>query len=286
MRPADAIPPGDLLGPGYEAIEHLARSNVLDVYDAWSVERGCRVVVKTLCPERRSDRRARAALVREGRLLARLTHPHLVRCYEVVREPHPAIVLETLRGETVAHLVERRERRLTSLELAFLGLHLCSGLGYLHARGIVHLDVKPSNVIAEAGRAKLIDLSVARRPGRCPAGVGTWCYLAPEQARGGDVGPAADVWGVGGLLFEAATGECAFDDAGDDADYPQLERRAEPVRRLRPRLHPALADAVDAALDPDPARRPTLAQLAARLEDAARLPRTERRLGAAQGSSR
>ena len=193
MRPFAA---GRELAPGYEVIGHLARSNVLDVYDAWSHERACRCVVKLLRPDRRGDERAARALQREGRLLARLSHPHLVRGYETLREPLPAVVMETLRGETVAHLVDRRTRRLSAAELGHLGVHLCSAIAYLHGRGMLHLDLKPSNVIAEAGRAKIIDLSLARPPGRVRPGTGTWCYMPPEQARGGEVRPASDAWGI------------------------------------------------------------------------------------------
>ena len=261
----------------YTTLAHLARSNVLDVYDAWCDDRRCRVILKTLRPDRRGDARARAALLREGRLLRRLSHPHLVRGYDVLDGPLPAIVLETLGGETLAHLVERRERRLSARELGFLGLHLCSAVGYLHRQGLLHLDLKPSNVIAEGGRAKVIDLSLARRAGRVRPGTGTWCYLAPEQARGDEVGSAADVWGLAGVLFEAATGECAFDDERDTAEHPQLLRRAEPVRSLRRGLARPLADAIDACLAPDPAVRPRLEQLAMACEAATGLPAKDRR---------
>ena len=159
-------------------------------------------------PARRCGRCAR--LQREGRLLERLSHPHLVRGYETLREPLPAVVMETLRGETVAHLVARRARRLSAVELGHLGVHLCSAISYMHGQGVLHLDLKPSNVIAEAGRAKIIDLSLARAPGSMRAGIGTWCYMAPEQARGGEVGTAADVWGIAGVLYEAATGFAPF----------------------------------------------------------------------------
>jgi serine/threonine protein kinase len=246
--------------PGYELRRRLARSDVLDVHEAWSHERGCSVVVKTLRPDRRGDAAAARALRREGRLLRRLDHPHLVRAYDVLADPVDAVVLETLGGETLAHLVRRRRRRLSAPELAFLGQHLCSVVGYLHGQGWLHLDLKPSNVVADGGRAKVIDLSIARRPGRARAGVGTWCYLAPEQATGGDVAAPADVWGIGVALFEAATGERAFDD--DEHEFPQLHRRADPVRSLR-RLPPALAGAIDACLEPDPAARPSVPELLA-----------------------
>jgi serine/threonine protein kinase len=249
---------GARLADGLEVIAHLARSNVLDVYDAWDGRRGCRVAVKTLRPDRRGDPSARRALMREGRLLARLGHPHLVRAYEVHEAERPFVVLETLRGATLGALID--QRRLSPAEAAHLGLQIGSALRYLHAEQLVHLDVKPSNVIADSGTAKLIDLSIARRPGRIKAGVGTWSNLAPEQARGGLVGPAADVWGLGTILHEAICGVPPFGD-DDEAEYPCLERRADSVRRHRPRTPRALADALDAALEPAPADRPQIEAL-------------------------
>jgi serine/threonine protein kinase len=254
------------LAAGYEVIEHLHRSRVLDVYDCWSAERECRCIVKTLRPDRSADARARRRLLAEGRLLERLRHPGFVRGYETLRSPRPAIVMETLTGETLAHLVERRARPLSSRELAFLGLQLGSAVGYLHRQGYLHLDLKPSNIIAECGRAKLIDLSIARRPGPARPGVGTWCYMAPEQARGGRVAPPADVWGIGVVLWEAACGDTPF---GDEAvDYPQLAGRA-PALGSRRRLAPGLAAVVDRCLEPDPRARPSLAELRAALEPVA-----------------
>lgn len=278
MRPFGA---GRELAAGYEVIAHIARSNVLDVYDAWSHERSCRCVVKLLRPDRRGDAFASRALQREGRLLQRLSHPHLVRGYGTLRDPLPAVVMETLRGETVAHLVARRDRRLSAADLGHLGVHLCSAISYLHRRGVLHLDLKPSNIIAEAGRAKIIDLSLARAPGRMKAGIGTWCYMAPEQVRGAEVGPAADVWGIGAILYEGATGVAPFGDEEDeDHEFPSLQRPAHPVARDR-RLPAPLAAAIDAALRADPHGRPSVAQFAAACEQAAGLPPTERRFGAA-----
>jgi serine/threonine protein kinase len=255
--------PGVELAPGYEILEHLHRSRVLDVYDAWSVERECRCVVKTLRPDRLGDGGARRRLVAEGRLLEDLRHPGIVRAYETLRSPQPVVAMETLSGETLARMIERRRRRLSTRELAFLGLQLSSAIGYLHRRGWLHLDLKPSNIVAESGRAKLIDLSIARRPGRARAGVGTWCYMAPEQVRGGRLGGPTDVWGIGVVLWEAACGDTPFGD--ESLEYPQLEHRAPPLRTRR-RLAATLAAAVDRCLEPDPRARPSLAALRAVLE--------------------
>jgi serine/threonine protein kinase len=254
--------PGSAIAPGYEVVEHLARGRDLDVYDAWSAERRCRCVVKTLRPDRRANERAVRRLLHEGRMLGRLCHPSIVRGYETLRDPHPLVAMETLGGETLAHLVERRD--LTAVEVAFLGLQVGSAIRYLHAHDTLHLDLKPSNVIADNGRAKLIDLSIARRPGRTKAGIGTWCYMSPEQARGGPVDWAADVWGIGVLLYAAVAGDTPFADG--DGEYPQLELRAPAVRSERPRLTRPLADAIDACLEPEPSARPSVDELCALLE--------------------
>jgi eukaryotic-like serine/threonine-protein kinase len=260
----------------YELLDHLHRSRGFDVYDAWSCERRCRCVIKTPRADRADDPVLLRGLEREGRLLYELTHPHILRGYELLPGPVPAVVTETLRGETLSHLLEG-SRRLSAAEAGVLGLQLCSAIGYLHEHGHLHLDLKPSNVVIDAGRAIVVDLSIARPPGRAPAGLGTWCYLAPEQATGAPLGPAADVWGIGALLFEVLTGRAPFGDAEDEAsselatddaepsDYPQLHARAPLVRSLR-RVPASLANAVDACLEPNPARRPSVADLSIELE--------------------
>lgn len=129
--------------PGYETIELLRRGRDLEVYDAWSEERACRCVVKTPRPDRLDHEGARAAAAGEGRLLCRLTHPHIVRAYEVIEEPVPMVVMETLSGETLSHMVEVRDVRLTAAEVAHLGLHLASAVRYLHGHGWLHLDQSP-----------------------------------------------------------------------------------------------------------------------------------------------
>lgn len=263
MRPLGR---GRELAPGTTVLEHLHRSAGLDVYDAWNEPRGCRVVVKTLRPDRLRVPGARARLVREGRLLMRLTHPHVVRAYEVHDDRRPAIVLETLGGETLAHLVEQAGA-LSGRELANLGAHLAAALRHLHASGVLHLDLKPSNVVAEHGRAKVIDLSHARRPGRVRAGHGTWSYMAPEQVRGGAVDAATDVWGLGIVLMTAALGANPLEDRADELDVedPQLHGRLPLLARERPRLPRELTTLVDACLEPADADRPGVDDVLPRL---------------------
>jgi eukaryotic-like serine/threonine-protein kinase len=257
---------GARIAPGYEVIEHLSRSKLLDVYDVWSEERDCRCVAKMLRPDCAEDTRGRRRLLDEGRLLERLTHPHIVRAYETLERPQPIVILETIGGATLWHLICSRSRRLPLADIAFLGLHLCSAVGYLHRNGILHRDLKPANVIADHGQAKLIDLSLAKPPGRSSPGAGTPNYMAPEQVRGGELGPAADVWGIGAVLFTAAVGHAPFDADPVTGRYPQLEQRAEPVNAHR-RVAAEFTQTIAACLEPDPGDRPSIAELVERLDD-------------------
>jgi serine/threonine protein kinase len=271
----DGPPPlaaGERLAPGYEVIAHMRRGNHLDVYDAWSEERACRVIAKTPRDDRLDDGETVRALFREGRLLEKFTHPHIVRAYEVIKEPRPVVILETLTGATLAYLIDTAPRRLAVSDIVHLGLHLCSALHYLHRHDVLHLDLKPSNIVSESRLAKIIDLSIARRPGRGKAGAGTTQYMAPEQVTGDHISPATDVWGVGAVLWEAATGEEPFnadDEDDDEPSYEQLERRIVPIRSYR-RVPAAFANLVESCLEPDPAARPTIEELMERLRDLAR----------------
>ena len=232
-------------------IERLSRGHAYDVFDAWSEERGCRCIVRTLRPDRRHDRKAKAELLREGRLLERLTHPHLVRAYETRSKP-PLVVLETLGGSTLGALLQHG--CLDRTDLVQLGLQLGSAIRYLHRNGVLHLDLKPDNLIAEAGRLKVIDLSIAQPPGRVPPGTGTARWMAPEQLRGGEVGPAADVWGIGRVLAAAGGGDLVRDCLAEDpAARPTVDAVIGRLRLLSsaPDVEPTLLGA--RAPDPQPA---------------------------------
>lgn len=262
--------------PGYQLLALLHQGRQVNVYDAWSIERGCRCVVKTGRPDRTVDSRSMRDLVAEGRLLSSLSHPHVVRVYDVIKGAAPAVVLETLSGNTLSSLLDRHGR-LPVGDALHLGLHLCSAVGYLHSRGWLHLDLKPSNVVADSGRAKLIDLSIARRPGRRRPGIGTPGYLSPEQAMGAELGPPADVWGIGGLLYEALSGDPAVPDTGTDTGTSTPSSSADrsgtttggPVTvvvpaplRTRRRIPPGVVEMIDGALHLDPLQRPTVAEVA------------------------
>jgi len=264
---AGAVAPGAELVPGYKVVQLMRRGGRLDTYDAHSVERDCRCVVKVVRPDREDEEHCQAALVREGSLLRDLAHPNLVRVYDVIEEPRPAVVMETLTGATLAAVIE--ESTLGAVDAALLGRQLTSALSYLHGQDWLHLDVKPSNVVVQAGQAILIDLSLATRPGDGRPHAGTYGYLAPEQITGRDLSPATDVFGLGVTLAEALTGDLPYGEEERWAGGTSPRRTAWFFRRRLAKQPGALTELISACIDPDPARRPSLAALRAALDTVA-----------------
>lgn len=266
------LEPGAEIAARYRVVELLSRGNDLDVYDVWSEDLQARCVIKTLRPDRLDRPRLVERLAFEGNILTTLHHPHLVRGYEVLEVPRPLVVMETITGYTLEGLLLHKRARLPLVDLVNLGEHLCSALQFLHRREILHLDLKPKNVVSEAGKAKIIDFSLAHAPGRGPAGWGTPAYMAPEQARGDEFTTACDVWALGLILYEAASGVQPFDEPGGSDDetasesststdsdrvYHQLTVRADPLRALR-RLPTALSSIIDRCLEPLAPERPAV----------------------------
>lgn len=251
--------------PGYRLERLLHRGRSFEIYQAWSVARDCCVVVKRARPAAQST--AARRLLAEGRLLTRLTHPHLVRAYEVQRTPRPSVVLETLPGRTLGHLFG--DGPLPPRDVVMLGRQLTSVVSYLHAEGVIHADLKPGNATVSCGLVRVIDLSLAQPPGPWRTRAGTPGYLAPEQATQQVVGPATDVWGLGLLLLEAASGDDPY-----PVGCPEYDEGRGPVQAPRPlrrrrRTSRELSDLIEAMTQVSPAERMSLAQVRTELN---RLP--------------
>jgi eukaryotic-like serine/threonine-protein kinase len=223
---------------------------------------------------------------REARAAARLNHPGIVAVYELASDEHDVyLVSELVRGRTLAELVHARA--IADRDVARIGIALCEALEHAHARGVIHRDVKPQNVMvltepaAGAGFAKLADFGVAhvRSMGDRGAGhpaegdpltrtgdvVGTLAYMAPEQADGARVTSACDVYSLALTLYEAWTGTNPVRAGGPAATARRLGRPLPSLAALRRDLPLELCDAIDAGLDIDPARRPAPARLRAEL---------------------
>jgi serine/threonine-protein kinase len=264
---------GDEIVPGRSALRRLGGGKQYEAYLAWDEELLALVVVKVLRPHLNGDARALEALIREAELLDRLNHPVVVRTFgSVLQGERPHLVLEFLEGGRLSRLI-RKFGKLELEQLLPLALQVCSALHYLARREIVHLDVKPSNIIMGAP-PRLIDFSVARdwaRARSITSPVGTDAYMSPEQCDPGraEIGTAADVWGLGATLFHAVTGRPPFlrPDGYDRSDpaqrFPQLGREHEEIPS---RVPAPVAGTIAACLAPDPADRPAPAAVAEALE--------------------
>lgn len=264
---------GDEIVPGRSAIKRLGGGYRYEAYLAWDDHLRSLVVLKVVRPGLVEDSHTLHGLESEVALLERLNHPVLLRGFGAATEgPRPHVVLEHLEGPRLSTLL-RKYGPLPPEQLVPLALQLCAAIHYLAREGVVHLDVKPSNIIM-GGPPRLIDLSVARTLEQCErlgSPVGTDAWMAPEQCEPEGalpVGPAADVWGVGATLFRAVAGERPFrkgdPESGVPAErWPQL---VEPPEVLPDKVPSAIAEPVMACLAHDPGDRPAPGQVADQLE--------------------
>lgn len=254
------LAPGDEIAPGRRIVEPLGRGERYQTYLAFDDHLLTPVVAKVLRADRRDDRRARRGLAAEAELVESIRHPVIVRSFGLHGDGlWPHLLLEHLEGPALSSLL-RRHGPLPLAQLVPLAVQLGSALHYLRGEGLVHLDVKPRNIIMGAP-PRLIDLSVARtteQAARLDHPVGTDAYMAPEQCRpiaGVPVGPPADVWGLGATLFEAVAGRRAWPDVDG---FPQT---VEGPGMLPLDTPMPLVDMIFACLDDDPAARPAPAEL-------------------------
>jgi serine/threonine protein kinase len=270
---------GDEIHPGRYAVRLLGGGRRYETYLAWDDELLTLVAIKVLRPHLIDNEAARSGLHSEARALVELEHPAIVRSFDQVRSgDRPHLVLEFLDGPRLSTLIRRYG--VIVEQLLPLALELCSALHYMSTKGFVHLDVKPRNIVM-SGPPRLIDLSVATHVDdlrRIETQTGTDAYMAPEQCDPGrfsQIGPPADVWGLGVTLFEALARQRPFPDAGDGAllaeRYPQLV--AEPAP-LPAHLSAGLAAVIGGCLEKNPEDRPSARELAEALEPwVASLPR-------------
>ena len=239
------------------------------VYEAWDGRLERSVAVKAIEQRGEAGRR----VLREAQAAARLNHPGIVTLYELGEEEGSALlVTELVEGSTLGKLAAAGE--LSDREIGEIGADLCEALDHAHSRGVVHRDIKPENIQVVDGdrRAKLMDFGVARLADEAPLTalgdvVGTLAYMAPEQAEGREVGPEADVYSLGLVLYECWSGENPNRRATPAATARAIGGRFRRLHRLRPDLPRDLADTVDACLAPRPKHRPSLEELGTAIED-------------------
>jgi serine/threonine protein kinase len=271
--PAQARNPmGELLAGKYRLVRLLGRGGVGEVYEAIHDVIGLRVAVKLIRTEFAGNAELAARFLQEARAAAAGGHPGIVHVHDVGTTPDGRmyLVMEFLDGEDLDKVLRRRHR-MPADEICDILCEVLDAVGAAHAAGIVHRDLKPENVYLTAttrGRriVKLVDFGIARlataggaatrltQPG---AVMGTPYYMAPEQARGEqDVGPAADIYAVGVMLFEALSGRLPF--TGNNFHQIVLQTLSAPfpsVRTLCPDVPEELEQVIFKATARDPAAR-------------------------------
>jgi serine/threonine protein kinase len=267
---------GDEIVPGRTMQTLLGGGERFEAYVAWNHRLMTPTVIKILRPGVADDERARRSMAKEGDLLARLQHPGLTRLFDMdAAGSRPFIEIEYVEGPRLSTLI-RRHGRLNPEQAFPLGRQLAATLHFLHAEGILHLDVKPSNIIM-GPTPRLIDLSVARRADRAHlinGFVGTDAYMSPEQADPAlwsTIGPKTDSWGLGATLYHAVAKRIPHSRGRHEATgserFPQL---AESPAALDPRRHsPGLVELIMGAMERDPDARPSAAELFDRLDELA-----------------
>jgi DNA-binding NarL/FixJ family response regulator len=245
------------------------------VYLATDLTLDRRVALKLIAPGVARDAEFRARFERECRVAASLEHPHVVPIYHAGEEGGRLYVTMRYVAGTDLRALLADEGRLDPRRAVALASQVAGALDAAHLRGLVHRDVKPGNVLIESRngdeRAYLTDFGVTKQRAadadltRTGMAVGTADYMAPEQARGGDVDGRADVYSLGCLLFRALTGEVVFDRDSDlDKLWAHVHEPPPALLDVRPDLPAALGAAVAHALAKDPADRPPSAGALAR----------------------
>jgi serine/threonine protein kinase len=263
----------------YVLERQLGHGGMASVYAARDTGLDRTVAVKVLADNLAGDDDLRKRFLREARLAARLSHPNVVNVFDAGEDDgRPYIVMELVEGETLAE-----RGRVSPAEARRLALQAARGLAHAHEAGLVHRDIKPGNLLLRRdGTLKIADFGIAwaaETTALTQAGtvLGTAAYLAPEQALGEEVTPAADVYSLGAVLYELLTGRPPFEfESLPDLAEKQRAMAIAPVRELAPEVPRDLEDLVMRCLARNPSYRPTAEELVRNLETPAPEPPTKR----------
>ncbi len=274
------LSPGSRLGP-YEIVAPLGAGGMGEVYRARDTRLGREVAVKVLPQHLSANPELRARFEREAKTISALNHPHICTLFDVGREGETDfLVMELMEGEPLSARLARGALPLN--ETLRVGAQIAEALDRAHRAGVVHRDLKPGNIMLTKAGAKLMDFGLARAtdstgpasasgvtmaaltqtaPGASPltaegALVGTFQYMAPEQLEGGDADARSDLWALGCVLYEMASGTRAFDGKSQASLITAIMgREPAPISQVAPLTPPALERIVEACLAKDPADR-------------------------------
>ena len=270
----------DVFFQDYEVLERVGIGGMGSVYRAKRRQDGKIVALKVPQEKYLADAKFVKRFYREAEVLKRFTHPNIVRVYDYrMQAPEHYIAMEFLDGESLEDLLERRPFSFS--ESAQMLRAMADALRHIHMQNVVHRDIKPANVMVlrgafengklREGGIKLMDFGIAvgkvlTRLTMTGARVGTPIYMAPEQAKGNRVDARSDVYSLGLLAYEMVTGVTAFKGSYEAVVHQQVFEQPKPPKQVKMDVPGKLNDLILHMIEKDPALRPTLDEVIARLD--------------------
>ena len=242
----------------YMLVSRIGAGGMGEVWKAEDTRLGRTVAIKILPPTLAADEESKARLLREARTAAQLNHPNIAMIHAIDHvDERWFIVMEFVEGRPLKELI--RDGKLSEAEVCRIGREIADALVAAHEKSIIHRDIKPDNVIISNERVKVLDFGIAKQIGGASdpgmfvtqTGVvmGTVHYMSPEQARGQELDGRTDIYSLGILLFEAATGNLPFHGESVTEVLVQIIRD-EPPRAIsmKPSMAPQLSSVIDRCL--------------------------------------
>ena len=253
--------PGTILGGRYQVQDKIGTGGMATVYRGLDEVLGRTVAIKTMLPQYASDPSFAARFKQEAQAAAALQSPYIVSVYDWGKDADTYyIVMEYLRGTDLKSGI-RKHGALDCKKVAQIGSQIAQALSVAHKHDIIHRDIKPQNIMVQPdGNIKVMDFGIARAKNshltQDNSVLGTAHYVSPEQTQGKELGPTTDIYSLGIVMYEAATGQVPFQ--GDDAisvALKQVNEQPKPPSQLNPAVDPSLESIILKCMQKNPAAR-------------------------------